>query len=64
MPKFEKDLISEDVQSELLEEISLSHELYAESYPSLVLSIGDDNFAIKINYNDSKVIKEQIENKL
>ena len=59
--KFEQDLLSDDVEKEFIKEMSLSREIYAESYPSLVLVIGDESFTIKINYNDSKAMKKQIE---
>ena len=62
--KFEDDLISDDVENEFIKEMRFSRELYAESYPSLVLVIGDENFTIKINYNDSYVMKKQIEKHL
>ena len=59
--KFEQDLVSDDTEKEFIKEMSLSRELYAESYPSLVLVIGEDSFTIKINYNESHVMKEEIE---
>ncbi len=58
--KFEQDLFSDDVEKEFIKEMNLSRELYAESYPSLVLVIGDESFTIKINYNDSQAMKKQI----
>ena len=62
--KFENDLMSDEVENELIKEMTLSKELYAESYPSLVLVIADESFTIKINYNDSHVMKKQIEKHL
>ena len=62
--KFEQDLVSDDVDKEFINEMSFSRELYVESYPSIVLVIGDKSFTIKINYNDSHVMKEQIEKHL
>ena len=62
--KFENDLFSDDIENEFIKEISFSRELYAESYPSLVLVIGEDSFTIKINYNESHVMKEEIEKHL
>lgn len=61
---FEKSLMSDEVAKEFINEISLSRELYAESYPSLVLVMGEESFPIKIDYNDSDIIKEQIEKHL
>ena len=62
--KFEDDLISDDVENEFIAEMSFSRSLYAESYPSLVLVIGDQSFTIKINYNDYHAMKNQIEKNL
>ena len=58
--KFENDLFSDEVENEFIKEMSFSRELYAESYPSLVLVIGDESFTIKINYNDSQVMQKKI----
>ena len=62
--KFEDNLMSDEVENELIKEMILSRELYAESYPSLVLVIENESFTIKINYNDSHVMKEEIEKHL
>lgn len=62
--KFENDLFSDEVENEFIKEMSFSRELYAESYPSLVLVIGDESFTIKVNYNDSHVMKNQIDKHL
>lgn len=58
--QFEKDLTSYEIQRELLQEITFSHALYAESYPSLVLVVRDQNFTIRINYNESEHMLEEI----
>ena len=62
--KFKNDLFSDEIENEFIKEMSLSKELFAESYPSLVLVIDDESFTININYNDSHVMKEQIEKHL
>ena len=62
--KFENDFFSDDIENEFIHEMVFSRELYAESYPSLVLVIGDESFTIKINYNNSHVMKEKIEKHL
>ena len=62
--KFEQDFFSDDVEKEFIKEMILARELYTESYPSLVLVIGDESFTIKINYNDSHVMSEKIEKHL
>ena len=59
--KFELDLKSLEVQNEFISELNLSRELSAESYPNLVLVVGEKSFTIKINYNESQVMKEQID---
>ena len=61
IPKFEKDLLSNETNNIFIEEMNLARELYVESYPSLVFQVGDNFFSIKINYNDSDIMKKQIE---
>lgn len=61
---FKKDLVSEETQKKLIEEITLARELYAESYPNLVLKVGNKIQSISINYNDSKVMLDKIEKAL
>lgn len=58
---FKKDLVSEQTQEKLMEEISIARELYAESYPNLVLKTGGSIQSIPINYNDSNVMLNAIE---
>lgn len=50
--EFESDLNSQKVQDTLVNEINLSRELFAESFPSLVLSMGIKNFTIPLDYNN------------
>jgi len=57
---FKKDLISEKVENELQNELTLSRELFAESYPDLVLQLENEIFSIPINYNNSEVMLAQI----
>jgi len=61
---FKKDLVSEETQEKLMEEISIARELYAESYPNIVLKTGDSIQSIQINYNDSNVMLNAIEKTL
>ena len=62
--KFEKDLLSDKVQEQLMEEISQARELFAESFPNLVLQVGDENFSIPIDYNNSKIMLDEITKRL
>jgi len=66
VPKFHDDLLSSEVNNVLKEEINLSRALYAESFPSLVLMLADSNEAltIRINYNDSNMMLNEIKDKL
>jgi len=61
---FKIDLVSEETQKQLIEEITMARELYAESYPNLVLKVGNKTQLISINYNDSKVMLDKIEKAL
>lgn len=62
--KFEKDLLSIEVQNVLMKEINFSGALYAESFPSLVLKVADEVSTIRINYNDSQAMLNEIQTKL
>lgn len=59
---FKKDLTSEKTQERLIEEINLARELYVESFPSLKLKIENEIFSIHIDYNNSKIMLEKINN--
>ena len=50
---FTRDLCSTPVQQQLLAEIELSRQLYATSFPSLVLKTGAAEWRIPVDYNDS-----------
>lgn len=58
--QFKNDLASDEVNDELHKEINFSRELYAESYPSLVLVSGDKSYTVRINYNDSNIMLKKI----
>lgn len=62
--KFEGDLNSNKVQETLSSEIYLARELFAESFPSLLLSIGDEIYPIPLDYNNYKPILDAINIKL
>lgn len=62
--EFEKDLLLDETQKILVEEINFSRELFAESYPNLVLKTDDGVYSIPIDYNNSDVMLDAILNKL
>lgn len=64
LEKFEKDLLADKTQEELIEEISRTRELFAESFPNLVLQVGDEHFPIPLDYNNSKTMLEEIKRRL
>ena len=64
LPEFEKDLLSEETEEKLQEEIHLSRELFAESFPNLVLESEGEIFSIPIDYNNSQTMLEAINSRL
>lgn len=64
LEQFEKDLLSSETQEKLIKEIHFSRELFAESFPNLVLQVGDKHFSIPIDYNNSKIMLEEIKQRL
>lgn len=58
--EFTKDLSSTETEQELINEINRSKELYAESYPSLVLVKDNESFTIPIEYTDSQAMLDAI----
>lgn len=62
--EFEKDLLSDETQKTLEEEINFSRELFAESYPNLVLKTDEGVYSIPLDYNNSDVMLDTILNKL
>lgn len=57
---FEKDLISEETNEKLKQEINQARELFAESYPNLVLKTETGLFSIPIDYNNSEIMLDEI----
>ena len=53
---FEKDLLSDKTQRLLLEEISHTRDIFVESYPSLVLKVGDSLHNIANDYTAPKAM--------
>lgn len=60
MIRFSADLNSNETEKKLQQEISLSQELYIESYPSLAIKLGSALHNIDINYNSSHSMHEEI----
>lgn len=58
--KFKKDLLSAETQERLIAEINMARELYAESFPNLVLKTGNEIHSIKLDYNNSEVMLNAI----
>lgn len=58
--EFEQCLLSDETDKILSEEINFSRELFAESYPSLVLKTKDNLFSIPIDYNNSQPMLDAI----
>ena len=58
--EFEKDFLSAETAHILSEEINFCREIFAESYPSLVLKIKDNLFLIPIDYNNSQMMLDVI----
>ena len=64
LDKFEEDLLSNETNEKLIEEISLSRELFAESFPNLVLQVGEEHFPIPLDYNNSKTMLDEIKKRI
>lgn len=58
---FSADLQSREIEDELQREISLSREMFVESYPSLVLKDGVSEWRIPVDYKDHTSMLELIE---
>ena len=59
--KFKQDLTSDKTQQKLNEEIHLARDLFAESFPSLVLQIADELWPIKLDYNNAETMLDAIQ---
>ncbi len=62
--EFKKDLNSDETHEKLIEEINMAREIYADSFPNLVLKVESEFFSIPVDYNNSKIMLEGINNKL
>ena len=62
--KFKKDLNSDEIHGKLIDEINMAREIYADSFPSLVLKVESEFVSIPVDYNNSKIMLEAINNKL
>ena len=58
---FSEALAGDEVQQQLLTEITLSQQLHATSFPSLVLKTAETVWPIAIDYNDSTPMLEMID---
>ena len=58
---FGRDLLADATHHSLMQEIYLSRELRAVSFPSLVLKIGGSDWPIAIDYNDASPMLELIQ---
>ena len=61
---FKQDLISSETEDKLMQEINLTRELYAESYPNLVLKTASESISIPIDYNNSQTMLDFISQSL
>jgi len=61
---FKKDLNSQKIQDELIQEINLSRELFVESFPNLILKTANNIYSINPDYNDSEIMLNTIREKL
>ena len=62
--KFKKDLNSDETHEKLIEEINMAREIYADSFPNLVLKVESEFVSIPVDYNNSKIMLDAINNKL
>ena len=58
--QFAKDIVSDDCQNALMTEIEFCRNIYAHSFPSLVLKQAESYAFINVDYNDSASILSQI----
>jgi len=59
--QFRQDLYSTDTQQQLLDEIELARELFAESFPALVFQQGNSNWRVPVDHLDSAPMLEMID---
>jgi len=59
--RFRLDFVAPSTQQQLLDEIELSRELYAESFPALVFRQGTSNRSVPIDYLDATPMLEVID---
>ena len=61
--QFRDDFYANKTTATLQQEIDFSRNMFVESFPSLILSIGDEKYPVKIDYNDYQVMLKQIKEK-
>ncbi|MAC84857.1 MAG: DsbA family protein [Arcobacter sp.] len=59
--KFEKDLHSEKIEKDLMDELNLRRSINVRSFPSLVLKYKKETYPINIQFGDYKAMLAQIE---
>ena len=59
--KFKKDLLSDETKETLIEEINFSREMYVESFPNLVLETDKEIVSVKLDYNNSETMLNDIQ---
>ena len=62
--RFASDLVSTDTEEELQAQLRLTSEFGVRGFPSLVLETTKGAYAIEIDYNNEKAMREAIENLL
>ena len=58
--RFNQDITSQTTQQTLDTEIALCRDLYAESFPSLVLQVGTANWNVPVDYNNFSSMLQSI----
>lgn len=58
--EFKQDLNSDETNTILKNELMLAHELFAESFPSLVLKTGEEFHTIQLNYTNSNAMLDEV----
>ena len=58
--RFSNDLLLDSTQQSLMQEIRLSRQLHADSFPSLVLKIDDSTWPVAIDYLDAQPMLKSV----
>ncbi|MCW8901475.1 MAG: DsbA family protein [Gammaproteobacteria bacterium] len=60
VPEFESDILSTETEKTLKAEIQFSREIFAESFPNLILQVENEIYSIPIDYNNSHIMLDKI----